>query len=133
MSLKRRNLYLTPEEYAKRLWDWTALNEAFTRGIRVGDIDGFVEVNNKFLFIEGKPVNGNLPKGQKLAYERLAKLEQVTVIVVEGNPPFDITGWSVIGKKRYKGTDRDFVQFIKKWFDYVSTSDQPANVRGFMK
>jgi len=114
-----RNLRLPPEEYAKRLWDWTDLNVCFERGIRLTDIDGFVEVGNKFLFLEGKPLGGRLPKGQKIALERLALLPGVTVIVIEGDPPFDVCGWRVIGKKRYTGDKDAFKKFIRQWFEWA--------------
>ena len=113
------NLRLPPEEYAKRLWDWTGLNECFDRGIRLTDIDGFVEVGNKFLFLEGKPPGAIMRRGQRLALERLAQLPNFTVIVLEGNPPFDIHGWQVIGKKRYAGDSEAFKNFIRKWFEYA--------------
>ena len=115
-----RNLRLPPEEYAKRLWDWTPLNSCFDRGIRVGDIDGFVEVGGKFLFIEGKPPSGTLKRGQRLALERLAKIDKFTVIIIEGNPPFDIVGWMVLGKKKYKGDAEDFKRFVREWFEYAN-------------
>ena len=119
MSSKDTNLKMTPEQYAKRLWDWTPLNGCFDRGIRVGDLDGFVEVGNKFLVIEGKPPGGELPKGQGYALTRLAKMDNFTVVVLEGTPPFDIVGWRVLGKKKYVGGAEEFKKFIRKWFEYA--------------
>lgn len=119
-----RNLRLSPEEYAKRLWDWTDLNECFERGIRLTDIDGFVEVGKKFLFLEGKPPGGRLPRGQKIALERLAQFPDITVVIIEGNPPFEIRGWRVIGKQRYKGNNEEFKMFIRMWFEWADKSDE---------
>jgi hypothetical protein len=113
----RSNLRLSPEEYAKRLWDWTPLNEAFDRGIRVGDIDGMVECGGKFLFLEGKPPGQPLSKGQGLALQRLAALPGVTVVVVRGHPPSAVVGWEVIGKRNYVGTLEELVAFIRLWFE----------------
>ena len=119
MSSRDTNLEMSPEEYAKRLWDWTPLNGSFDRGIRVGDLDGFVEVGGKYLVIEGKPPGGMLPAGQRYALTRLANLDEFTVVVLEGTPPFDIVGWRVLGKKKYKGNAEEFKVFIHKWFEYA--------------
>lgn len=55
---------------ASQLRDYSGLQ--FCRGITPTDIDGFVEFDDKvFFFIELKQQNATLPKGQKLALERL--------------------------------------------------------------
>lgn len=115
-SSDSRNLKLSPEEYSKRLWDWTFLNVSFSRGIRLADIDGFVEANNKFLFIEGKPPNGRMKRGQQMALQRLAALPDATVIVLKGNPPNEVVSWEVIGDREYLGNKDDFAEFVRMWF-----------------
>lgn len=118
---RNKNLRMSPEEYAKKLWDWTPLNECFKRGIRFTDVDGFVEVNYHFLHLEGKSKNISLPKGQRMALERLARLPEFTVIVFKGDPPNlnTITEWEVLGKKIYKGKFREFFNFIHRWFEWA--------------
>ena len=113
------NLRMTPEEYAKRLWDWTPLNAAFKRGIRVGDVDGFVEVNKHYLFIEAKPPNTKMPTGQRIAFERIAREPRHYVFVIYGYPPDTVVGWRVLGRKYYKGNYGDFVRFVRKWFEWA--------------
>lgn len=122
-----RNLKLSPEEYADTLWDWTKLNNAFDRGIRVGDVDGFVEVNNHFLFIEGKPINvKKLKRGQGLALRRLSEQPKMTVIIIAGNPPDQIEKWWVRGEfshelevNGYDGNYDDFIGFVRLWFEWA--------------
>jgi len=116
-SVGRRNLRLTPEQYAARLWDWTALNECFDRGIRVSDIDGFIEAHNHFLFIEGKGFGGIGKRGQRLALQRLAQIPKVTVIVLLGTPPSTVKGWEVIGARRYLGALEELKGWIRLWFE----------------
>lgn len=121
-----RNLRLPPEEYAKKLWDWTPLNKCFERNIRVTDVDGFVEVNYHFLYLEGKSRNANLSGGQKIALERLAKLPQFTVVVFRGDPPdlHTVTEWEVLGKnKKHKGGFEEFSKFIHEWFIWADKND----------
>lgn len=51
-----------------------AFKDCLPRGIQFTDIDGFVEVDNRFLFIEWK--NGDpreLANGQRWAYQQLTK------------------------------------------------------------
>lgn len=124
-----RNLRMSPEEYAKKLWDWTALNESFERGIRLTDIDGFVEVGGHFLVIEGKSFSGTLPKGQRIALNRLASLDNFTVIVIDGNPPDEIRGWRVLGKRKYRGDYNEFAAFVRMWFEYADSNQVKHNER----
>lgn len=53
--------------------------------IAIGDIDGIVEINSKFLILEYKGYGVPLPKGQQIMYERLTKIAPFTVIVVAGD------------------------------------------------
>ena len=122
---------MPPEEYAKKLWDWTPLNNCFERKIRLTDIDGLVEANNHFLLLEGKTTNIDLPRGQKIALERLAKLPEFTVIVFEGNPPDleTIISWKVLGKNKYNGGFQDFRNFIKQWFIWAEKDNERNGMR----
>lgn len=47
--------------------------ECFPGNINFGDIDGVVELNNRFLQLEWKESTGNIPKGQRILYERLTR------------------------------------------------------------
>jgi len=116
-----KNLRMPPEEYAKKLWDWTPLNKCFERGIRIPDVDGLVETNYHFLCLEGKSKNASLSKGQRMLLERLAKLSQFTVIVFKGDPPnlSTITEWEVLGKQKHRGNFQEFFNFIRKWFNWA--------------
>lgn len=120
-----RNLRMSPEEYAKKLWDWTPLNSCFERGIRFTDVDGFVEVNYHFLHLEGKSKDISLPRGQRMALERLAKLPQFTVIVFKGSPPnlSTVTEWEVLGKQKHEGDFQGFFNFIRNWFIWAEKNN----------
>jgi len=124
------NLRMPPEEYAKRLWDWTPLNNCFKRGIRFTDVDGIVEANRHFLLLEGKSKNAYLPKGQRMALERLAKLAEFTIIVFRGDPPnlSTVTEWEVLGKNKQKGNFQEFFNFIQEWFIWAE-KDNTRNKR----
>jgi hypothetical protein len=99
------------------LWDWTALNASFDRGIRLCDIDGFVEVNNRFLFIEGKPDGIIRERGQRMALERLANQPRHTVVILAGAPPATVRAWQIIGGRRHIGTMDEFVAWVRLWFE----------------
>lgn len=67
--------------YLADRWMLTELDGVLPRGIGFSDIDGYAEVNGRFLFLEHKPVGyawdeGN---GQWNALKRLARLPGVTV------------------------------------------------------
>lgn len=57
------------------------------RNIAMTDIDGSVEVNKKFLFLEWKSFEGDIPTGQKLYFERLTRISKdITCVIVYGHP-----------------------------------------------
>ena len=52
--------------------------------IAFSDIDGVVEVQGNFLFLEWKS-HGEIPLGQKILFQRLTQFAPATVLIVEGN------------------------------------------------
>lgn len=67
--------------YLANLPVWDEYIECFPRGIRPTDIDGMVEVDGRFLFMEEKGQGVPLPEGQRVALLRLAKFHDVTVVI----------------------------------------------------
>ena len=105
------------KQFIQNFWDWRFLDHAFDRNIKVGDIDGFVEAGGNFLFIEGKRAGTPIPKGQRDALLRLSRLKPVSVIIVEGMPPCEVTQWMVLGKGHtYQGNSQEFAAFVRMWF-----------------
>lgn len=63
------------------------MREVFPRGIMPTDIDGMVEINSNFLFIEQKQPGVGLPDGgQGRAMKRLSQLPKVTVVLFRPAP-----------------------------------------------
>lgn len=58
---------------------WDDLIECFPRKIRPTDVDGFVEINGRFLFLEEKQEGVGPEEGQRRALKLLANLPGVTV------------------------------------------------------
>lgn len=59
---------------------------ALPRKIAMTDLDGTVEVNGHFLFLEWKSYVGEIPTGQRIYFQRLTSLsEKITAVVVAGN------------------------------------------------
>jgi hypothetical protein len=60
---------------------------ALPNKIAMTDIDGTVEVNGCFLFLEWKSHTGELPTGQRIYFERLTRVsEKMTAVIVAGDP-----------------------------------------------
>ncbi len=53
--------------------------------IAFSDIDAITEVGGRFLLLEWKSHDGEIPTGQRIMYERMTRLEGFTVVVVAGN------------------------------------------------
>jgi hypothetical protein len=67
--------------------DWSFTKGAFkNENIVPSDMDGWVEINGNLLMIEWKRTGAELPLGQAIAFEKLTRKGQITVIVVYGNP-----------------------------------------------
>ena len=64
------------ERCAPRL-EW--FSDCFPGRISMGDVDGCVEMNGKFLWFEWKSVGGKLQRSQEIMYEHF------TIFVVSGN------------------------------------------------
>lgn len=67
--------------YVQQLPLWDDLIECFPRAIRPTDIDGMVEINGSFLFMEEKRAGAGMHDGQRFALRSLSRLPSVTVLV----------------------------------------------------
>lgn len=102
--------------YFDTLPSWDYLIDCFPRGIRPTDIDGMVEMNGSFLFLEQKGEGVPLQTGQLLAFKRLAELPKVTVVIFRprGAQDFDVMAlpspaiWEPV-------TRADFVSRLQRW------------------
>lgn len=142
-SRNNRNLRMTPEEYAKKLWNWTPFNSCFMRGIKLTDIDGMVEANNHFLVIEGKTSTaGEVKLGQYNALFRMSFRDGFTVIYFEGdteteNSPQKIYCWRILRKgismDYHFGEEKidhieELKSIIKEWFQLADSDKTPCPI-----
>jgi len=109
--------------------DFAQLQGILPYGIVPCDIDGVIEINGNFLFIETKFGPIDMPRGQKLMYEHLSRMPNTTVVLVAVNEKqtsiglyhFDPTHWKfIIDGNHTEWTECDydkFVDFYKKWYD----------------
>ena len=73
-----------PIRFCAGLWDWAILDGCFGETkIKPTDIDGFVERKGKFLAIETKAPEVEIPQGQEIMFKQMAKIG-ITVFVVWG-------------------------------------------------
>lgn len=69
------------------LWDWAVLDGCFgTTRIAPTDVDGLIERNGCFLFLEAKPDGGNLAQGQSITLLQLSRQPRTVVLVFYGDP-----------------------------------------------
>ena len=99
--------------YVEQLPAWDDLLEAFPRRIRPSDIDGMVEVNGNFLFLEEKCAGKGPDEGQRLAFRALSSIPRVTVVFFRpafpgADDPLEVltfpnpTGWQPITRDQFK-------------------------------
>ncbi|HEY9408622.1 MAG TPA: hypothetical protein VIP77_03485 [Jiangellaceae bacterium] len=68
------------ECYIQGLPSWDDICDAFPGKVRPTDVDGMVEINDHFLFIEEKKPTESWDDGQRIALKRLSRRERVTVL-----------------------------------------------------
>lgn len=122
------------DKVAERLWDWGFLNVCFTRGIRPCDIDGTVERNGHFLFLEGKGPGGSFTTGQSLYFRQLVEMgkaaapsHSVTFVLLSGNPETGkvdsmLSNSSVDRFKhpRHQADIGDVIDFVEAWYKWAN-------------
>ena len=75
------------ERFLAGLWDWAIFDGCFGQTkIHPTDVDGLVERNGCFLFLEAKPSGGELKTGQRITIESLSWQPRTWVIVFYGDP-----------------------------------------------
>lgn len=79
--------------FYQTLPSWDEFIEQFPRNIRPTDVDGLVEINDSFLFLEQKGKGVPLQTGQFLAFKRLASRPRVTVVIFR---PADAESYDVM-------------------------------------
>jgi hypothetical protein len=110
--------------FAERLWDWEFLNDCWEGRIRPTDIDGVVERNGYFLFLEGKPLRGKLGDGQKILFKMLTKeFKKSSVFILYGEPGYpkeyqQIIGGKILNKKSCN--TKEIKRIFSTWFKAVN-------------
>lgn len=98
------------------LWDW--LSPAFGGRIEPMDFDAVVEIGGRFLIFETKADGVELPQGQRIALEAIARLPEVVVLVVQGKTPETISGWEAWHgdeRRRYNGDADALYGYCERW------------------
>lgn len=116
------------DRYMAGIWDWAILDGCFgSTRIKPTDIDGLVERNGRFLFLETKSIGAQLPIGQERTFKALVKAANATVIVVWGcqNQP---TACKVFSPQYPNGymdnniTVQQFRNLVINWFNDVEAN-----------
>jgi len=118
------------KKFRETFWDWTPFNECFSpTKIRITDIDGAVERGGYFLFIETKLPGEEIPLGQQLMYDALARLPRCQVLMIWGQPNNPIAyQWWGRGRSKRKGDLTTVQRLIRLWFVHVNKQVEPLLV-----
>lgn len=109
-------------EYLKNIWDWAILSGCFgDTKIMPTDIDGHVERNGHFLWLETKAPGVELKQGQEITLQKLAKRGDAVVIIWgEKDNPQKI-------KLLFNGEERIYLnaniktlrEIVSNWFNWA--------------
>lgn len=81
------------------------------------DIDAIIEHHGRFLVIENKRPDEEIPLGQLITLRALAALPQFTVWVVRGNPPDDIVSFGPLDAEQVPASVEDVRRAAQAWWD----------------
>lgn len=134
--LKKERSTLTirnPELFVAGLWDWQCLDDCLPGKMKVSDIDGAIERNGQFLFIETKGPNVPIPMGQEIFYKNLHKKKDFTILYVWGTPGQveELEMFYPDGKMRTrkKPADlEDLKRIIRWWFGMADSKKKGAQM-----
>jgi hypothetical protein len=106
----------------KSRWDPAVFDGQLPRGASFINIDGLTEINNHFLVVEHKSRNCELPKGQKLALERLAALPRLRVWVIRDIGP-DAPGYmevtNMASTESRVVTQGELKEMVREWGEWA--------------
>lgn len=110
---------------------WNDIAACFPRNIEPTDIDGMVEINGHFLFLEEKGEKvGFTREGQRRALLELSRQPQTTVLIFR---PGGTRGWQVLKLENGQGTGfRDcsrsqLLHWIQRWARDANTAGRNAS------
>ncbi len=108
--------------------EW-GLSPPFPRRISFADVDSETEINGHFLVIEGKREHERLAGGQ-LYTNRRRVLDGRTVLVIYGDPPYDVRYMQHFQRDPKRGiapaTLRDVQAFCWAWAVWAEVQEAPA-------
>lgn len=105
--------------------------DCFPGRICMGDIDGLVEINGKFLLLEWKREPRDIPAGQRLTYNMLVRVPQRmwTVLCVAGNAETMLVTHAMHYKPAGQWLPSDLnrcKRFIARWAQWATTQRRIA-------
>lgn len=118
--------------YIERLPWWDDLIECFPRKIHPTDIDGLVEINGRFLFLEEKSAGRTMDNGQRVALHKMCELDQFAAVIFRPGAKSDmecliydtrtlLPGWEP--DDGFKPHSREqFRQWLCAWAAWADTS-----------
>jgi len=90
----------------------------------VCDIDGMMERNGHFLFLEWKVGDEQLGRGQEIALENLAKVEKHRVVIVRGDADkVTVRAWKILGSL-HEFEPCDNAKLLKYMRDFWAYADR---------
>lgn len=105
------------------------LGACFPRGITHADVDSETEINGRWLVIEGKREHERLSGGQLYA-NRVRVRQGRTVLIVYGNPPYDVIAMQNFRRMPNEGIEpatlADVHRFCREWAQWAKEERKAA-------
>lgn len=104
--------------------------ECFPRRIGVSDVDGWVELNSRFLLLEWKPAPVELSTGQRIAFKRFSEQSYGNAVycVAGDAETMEITHFAMFFNGQWHPWEPTTIDYLKahfkRWADWIE-KDMP--------
>ena len=119
-----------PSAFVASLWDWAILDGCFgNTHIRPTDIDGLVERNGHFLYLETKLPGTATNEGQERTWTSLVATKKFAVLVIWGYPGHPVSARLLFDGQviEYDPCDIDKLrEIVKRWYAYAEKTKLSA-------
>lgn len=114
--------------FMEGVWDWSILDGCFGESkITPTDIDGAIERNGKFLFLETKRPEIEIPRGQSIFYDRLVQAgHSVLYVWGEKNYPQKLRLMTPSFDRTYPQADTQLLRkLVTSWYEWADQQPSP--------
>lgn len=120
-----------PQRFLDGVWDWAILKGCFgDTKIMPTDVDGLVERNGLFLVLETKQSGAEVPQGQLITFQQLAKTGKFTIFIIWGKKHWPERIQFITRQRTHAPigcNGFELLAHVKRWFEWANNGHANGN------